>query len=298
MNQQDEFEPRKIGAGYPWLKFRTDLLDEPRYCKLSDLAKVLYFEVYLLAGKGDAGGLVLASDEPASVDDIAFILRRSADTVTAGLAELQASRLVDLNGGVTVCRFTSEQGPSQADKRDQWRKWQTESRRRAKGDTDQEPGQDQDTDQNSDADADLMPKTDQNTDKIKIKSVSLTPHRVSTDTTKSQQSVSTDTKTSGGGGDFGKQVLGLWTELTGQEFKPNQSYETMIADWQTTGVTLQEVRQSIIDTMGTAKTPLYLDVIAKNLHRSKQNNPADLMLEKYRRLAQEQKRANSDGGDE
>ena len=72
----------------------------------------------------------------------------------------------------------------------------------------------------------------------------------------------------------------------------------MIADWQTTWVTLQDVRQSIIDTMGTAKTPLYLDVIAKNLHRSKQNNPADLMLEKYRRLAQEQKRANSDGGDE
>jgi len=293
MSKQDEFEPRKLGAGYPWLKFRTDLLDEPRYCKLSDLAKALYFEVYLLAGRSDAGGLVLASDEPASIDDIAYILRRSADAVTAGIAELQASRLVDLDGGVTVYRFTSEQGPSQADKRDKWRKWQTESRRRAKG----EPDLDQEPDQNSDTDADLIPKQDQNTDKIKIKSVSLTPHRVSTDTTESQQSVSTDTKNRGGG-DFGKQVLDLWTELTGKEFRPNQAYATMIADWQSVGVTLQDVRQAINDTVTTANTPLYLEVIVKNLHRSKQNDPASRMLEKFRHLAQEQNRANSDGGDE
>jgi hypothetical protein len=261
----------------------------------------LYFEVYLLAGKGDAGGLVLADDKPASADEVAYILRRTVDAVQAGLTELQASGFVELDAGtVTVCRFAGEQGPSQKDKRKAWALRQAKRRALARGevwqepdadtgpdepdtgpdtgpDTDRGPGQDQDTDQdqNSDADKDLKTGTD-----LKIKSKSVT-----TPSQDSHRIVTRDTK-SGGGGGFEQQILDSWTELTGREFKPNQKFVAMVADWQTAGVTLQDVRQAITETLGVANTPLYLDVLVQNLHRrNKPTGGAD--LNKYRKLARD-----------
>jgi hypothetical protein len=284
---QDDYKPRDVSAGYRWLQFRTGLLDEPRFGRLTDLAKALYFEVYLLAGKGDAGGLVLAGDEPASADEIAYILRRTVDAVQAGLTELQASGFVELDAGtVTVCRFAGEQGPSQKDKRKAWALRQAKRRALARGEVWQEPDEytepdaEPDTDQNSDADKDLKPEQD-----LKIKSKSVT-----TPSQESHESVTRDTKNGGGGG-FEQQILDSWTELTGLEFKSNQKFVTMVADWQNEGVTLQDVRQAITETLGVANTPLYLDVLVQNLHRrNKLAGGAD--VDKYRALAQKYNQTN------
>ena len=284
---QDDYKPRDVSAGYRWLQFRTGLLDEPRFGRLTDLAKALYFEVYLLAGKGDAGGLVLADDKPASADEVAYILRRPVDAVQAGLTELQASGFVELDAGtVTVCRFAGEQGPSQKDKRKAWALRQAKRRALARGEVWQEPDEytepdaEPDTDQNSDADKDLKPEQD-----LKIKS-----KRVTDTSQESHESVTRDTKNGGGGG-FEQQILDSWTELTGLEFKSNQKFVTMVADWQNEGVTLQDVRQAITETLGVANTPLYLDVLVQNLHRrNKLAGGAD--VDKYRALAQKYNQTN------
>jgi hypothetical protein len=259
----------------------------------------LYFLVYLLAGKSDAGGLVLLADnEPASVDEVAFILRKPLDEVQAELAELQASGFVDLDAGqVTVCRFAGEQGPAQKDQRDAWKKRQAKRRARARGEVWQEPDADQepDTDQNSDAETDLKPDTD-----LKIKS-----KRVTQTSRESHARVTRDTNNAGnngGGGGFEQQILDAWTELTGLQFKSNQKFVTMVADWQNEGVTLQDVRQAILENKDKANTPLYLDVIVQNLHRRNKNKTAGTGadLDKYRALAERVRKQNqtNNGGDE
>ena len=112
------YTPRDTSRGYTWLQIRTSLLDDPKYMQLPDQAKAVYFEVYLLAGRSDAGGLILAGDDSANVTDIAYLLRRTDDDTEKALDLLQRAGLVDLDGyTVTVCRFASEQGPSQAEKR-------------------------------------------------------------------------------------------------------------------------------------------------------------------------------------
>ena len=283
----DDYTPRDVSAGYRWLKFRTNLLDDPRFSRLSDTAKALYFEVYLLAGKSDAGGLVLAGDEPASADDIAYILRRPGDEVRAGLAELQTNGFVDLDAGtVTVCGFASEQGPAQKEQRKEWAKRQTKRRALARGEAWQEPDteQDQDTDQdqNSETDKDLK-------NNIKIKSKSVT--HTSQDT---HEIVTRDTKNGGGGG-FEQQILDAWTELTGLEFKPNQKFSAMVADWESKGKTLQDVRQAITETLGVANTPLYLDVLVQNLHRRNNKPTGGADVAKFRKMYEDNKRKNNGG---
>ena len=294
---QDDYKPRDVSAGYRWLQFRTGLLDEPRFGRLTDLAKALYFEVYLLAGKGDAGGLVLAGDEPASADEIAYILRRTVDAVQAGLTELQASGFVELDAGtVTVCRFAGEQGPSQKDKRKAWALRQAKRRALARGEVWQEPDEytepdaEPDTDQNSDAETDLKADTD-----LKIKS-----KRVTQTSQESHARVTRDTNNGGGGG-FEQQILDTWTELTGLQFKSSQRFVSMVADWQNEGVTLQDVRQAILENKDKANTPLYLDVIVQNLHRRNKNKTAGTGadLDKYRALAEQARKQNqtNNGGD-
>jgi hypothetical protein len=260
---------------------------------MTDLAKALYFEVYLLAGKSDAGGLVLAGDEPASADDVAFILRRSIDAVQTGLTELQASGFVELDAGtMTVCRFAGEQGPSQKVTREQWARRTAKRRALARGEAWDEPDADQEPDQNLKPDAELKTDTD-----LKIKSKSVT-----TPSQNSHRRVTRDTNSAGnngGGGGFEQQILDAWTELTGQEFKSNQKFVSMVADWQSEGVTLQEVRQAILEHKDKANTPLYLYVIVQNLHRRNKNKTAGTGadLEKYRALARKQNQINN-GGDE
>lgn len=287
----DEFKQRKVNRGYVWLKLFTDLIDEPEFMQLTDKAKAVYFEVYILAGRSDAGGLITSGDKPAKVDQLAWLLRRATNELQGGLDELQSAGLVDLQGGqVTVCRFGNEQGPSQDEKRAQWREWQRESRARARGEKLPDgPNADADTNESDEQD---LKTTEQD---LKTDEQDLKPQtkRVRQMSGESQGGVRTDTISGGGLIDSGL-VLSVWHDMTGLEFKPGKTFNAMIKDWQSAGVTIQNVRDAITQANGTANTPLYLAIPAKNLHAKEtaQARSSDMALERFRKLYREQKQAS------
>ena len=285
----DEFRQRKVKRGYVWLKLFTDLVDEPEFMQLTDKAKAVYFEVYILAGRSDAGGLITSSDKPAKLDQLAWFLRRTIDELQGALDELQNAGLVDLQGGqITVCRFGNEQGPGQDEKRAQWREWQRESRARARGETlPDEP--DADIDESDEQDS----KTNEQDLKTDEQDLKTQTKRVSQMSGESQGGVRTDT-ISGGGLIDSDLVLSVWHDMTGLEFKPGKTFNAMIKDWQNAGVTIQNVRDAITQADGKANTPLYLAIPAKNLHAKEtaQARSGDMERERFRQLYREQKQAS------
>ena len=289
----DEFRQRKVKRGYVWLKLFTDLIDEPEFMQLTDKAKAVYFEVYILAGRSDAGGLITSGDKPAKVDQLACFLRRTTNELQGALDELQSTGLIDLQDGqITVRRFGNEQGPSAEDTRAKWREYQRESRARARGEIlPDEPDADVDESDEQDSktnEQDL--KTDKQDLKTQTKSVSDTSNE-------SQGGVSADT-ISGGGLIDSDLVLSVWHDMTGLEFKPGKAFNDMVKDWQNAGVTVQNVRDAITQADGRANTPLYLAIPAKNLHTKEtaQARSSDGALERFRKLYREQKQAGGDNG--
>jgi len=159
VNLSDE-NPRDDSRGYVWIKIRTNLIDNPKFMQLPDQAKSTYFELYLLAGKSDAFGLILAGDVTATVQDLAWILRKPEPDMQNALDELQRAELVDLDGGVTVTKVASEQGPTMAEKRRQWALRQAKRRALARGETWTEPDANTDTDTEAEKEKEKETKTE------------------------------------------------------------------------------------------------------------------------------------------
>ena len=284
VNLSDE-NPRDDSRGYVWIKIRTNLVDNPKFMQLTDQAKSTYFELYLLAGKSDAFGLVLAGDVTATVQDLAWILRKSDADMQNALDELQRAELVDLDGGVTVTKFASEQGPTMANQRRQWALRQAKRRALAKGQTWIEP------DTEKEKEAEKEKEKDTNTDKeLKTQTKRVTQT--------SRESHARVTRDNSGGGDLidSDLVLSVWHDMTGLEFKPGDKFDAMIKDWQSAGVTVQNVRDAITQANGEANTPMYLAISAKNLHTKEtaQARSSDVALERFRKLYREQKQAGGD----
>lgn len=248
-------------AGYPWLKFRTNLLDNPRFIRLSDQAKALYFEVYLLAGKSDAAGLVEIADSPANIDDLAFILRRHADAVSEGLAELQAAGLVSVEAGeVTISRFTKEQGPSYAMERAKWRERTAKKRDRISR-VQARAKELQELEQNPKIQTAEVLKDKNTEEPLK----DLTTTKIKNVTPMSRVTLPNDEVVV-----FCNSVLSLWHELTGKRFKLTPAFLNMVTEWESKGKTLEDVREVIISNPGAGKadTPMYLWNVVLN-HKAK-----------------------------
>ncbi len=246
-------------AGYPWLKFRTNLLDNPRFIRLSDQAKALYFEVYLLAGKSDLAGLVEIADSPASVEDIAFILRRQADAVTEGLAELQAAGLVIVDAGeVTITRFTKEQGPSPEKERAQWRERTANKRDRIrKVKARLKELQELDEKQKIQAAEVLKNNETELVNDLKTTTKSKTVTHMSRVTLPTDEVVV-----------FSNEILAMWHELTGKRFDLTPAFLNMVTEWKAQGATLQDVREVFSKNGGAADTPMYFRNVVLN-HKAK-----------------------------
>jgi DNA-binding transcriptional regulator GbsR (MarR family) len=289
VNLSDE-NPRDDSRGYVWIKIRTNLVDNPKFMQLTDQAKSTYFELYLLAGKSDAFGLVLAGDVTATVQDLAWILRKSDADMQNALDELQRAELVDLDGGVTVTKFACEQGPTMAEKRRQWALRQAKRRALAKGETWIEPDADE-------SNADEHEKQNKKQEKQTEQDIKTQTKRV---TQTSRESHAGVTRDNSGGGDLidSGLVLSVWHDMTGLEFKPGKAFDAMIKDWQSAGVTVQNVRDAITQANGTANTPLYVAIPAKNLHTKEtaQAQSSDVALERFRKLYREQKQTGGDNG--
>jgi len=287
----DDYKPRDLSHGYLWIKFRTSLLDEPKFARMSDLAKAVYLELYLQAGKSDAGGLVLSSDKPASIDDIAYSLHRADADLQTALDELQRAGFVAVQDGqVDICRFASEQGPSPKVEREQWARRQAKKRALAKG----EPWTEPDTEPDAEPKPDTDVKTDSKTDADKDLKTKTTDSEVTQMSRGSHADVTRDNGRSSFD-DFCQSVLELWTAETGLYFKQNEKFEDMVQYWLDEGVTLKYVKTAIAESRDKADTPLYLRTIAVNHMNRDPQVVAQRQAEKYRKLYRDSK--DNNGGD-
>ena len=287
----DDYKPRDLSHGYLWIKFRTSLLDEPKFARMSDLAKAVYLELYLQAGRSDAGGLVLSSDKPASIDDIAYSLHRADADLQTALDELQRAGFVAVQDGqVDICRFASEQGPSPKVEREQWARRQAKKRALAKGEVWTEPDTEPDAEPKPDTDV----KTDSKTDADKDLKTKTTDSEVTQMSRGSHADVTRDKRRSSFD-DFSQSVLELWTTETGLHFKPNQKFWDMVQYWLDEGVTLKYVKTAIAESRDKADTPLYLRTIAVNHMNRDPQVVAQRQAEKYRKLYRDSK--DNNGGD-
>jgi hypothetical protein len=113
----------------PWVKLRTDYLDDVRFSRLDNSAKARFFELLMLAGKLDAGGFFTEQGHELTDDEIAWKLRSNLDSLVVDMSILEAATLLHRNGqGWCICAFEDEQGPTQADKRAAWKDRQKKHR--------------------------------------------------------------------------------------------------------------------------------------------------------------------------
>jgi len=81
--------------GY-WLKLYTDILDDPKYFKLSDNARLGMYEIFLVAKKIEGGEL---TGNLPSINDIAFHTRRNTKWWTKVIAELTKAGVINNTNG-------------------------------------------------------------------------------------------------------------------------------------------------------------------------------------------------------
>ena len=290
----DDYKPRDVSKGYNWIKIRTSLIDDPKYMRLSDLAKVTFYEVYLLAGKSDAGGLILAGDDPAMVHDLAWILRRSEADLQNILDELQRAGFVNLDDDqVTVCKFANEQGPDASAKRKEWALRQAKRRALAKGETWTEPDADAEQNQNQEPEKEKEKNTEPDQEQIKNQTKTKRVTHTSRDNhaVVTRDSIDDDVLT------FGNDVLDVWRELKGHDYKPSQKYWQMIQDWYDAGVTQKHVKWALIQTSEQAQTPFYVRELAVTMHDDDPEIKSQKEQEKWRELYRQGKdQAGGDNG--
>ena len=288
----DDYKPRDSSKGYNWIKIRTNLIDDPKYMRLSDVAKVTFFEAYLLAGKSDAGGLILAGDDPAMVHDLAWILRRSEADLQNILDELQRAGFVNLDDDqVTVCKFANEQGPDASAKRKEWALRQAKRRALAKGETWTEPDADAEQNQNQEPEKEKEKNTEPDQEQIKNQTKTKRVTHTSRDNhaVVTRDSIDDDVLT------FGNDVLDVWRELKGHDYKPSQKYWQMIQDWYDAGVTQKHVKWALIQTSEQAQTPFYVRELAVTMHDDDPEIKSQKEQEKWRELYRQGK--DQAGGD-
>jgi hypothetical protein len=105
----------------PWVKLRTNFLEDIRFARLADSAKCRFFELLMLAGKLDAGGYFFEAGHELTDEELAWKLRLQTDALQSDLAALESASLLHRNGrSWCIPGFEEEQGPAQADKRAAW----------------------------------------------------------------------------------------------------------------------------------------------------------------------------------
>jgi len=115
----------------PWIKLYTEILDDTKFGTLPDALKWRFTELCLLAGECDAEGYLVNGDEPLSITDIAWRLRRNADDLLADLDILsQRGFIVFEEDAWLVVSFAKRQDRPQHEKRKAWRERKRRQRER------------------------------------------------------------------------------------------------------------------------------------------------------------------------
>jgi hypothetical protein len=89
-----------------WIKLYTEIIDDPKIGRLSDNAKLMFYELLAIAGKHDNDG------ELPSIEDICWATRRSQEWVQSAMDELIEGGLLSANGKLSVVvNFSKRQAP-------------------------------------------------------------------------------------------------------------------------------------------------------------------------------------------
>jgi hypothetical protein len=121
-------------ASMPWVKLYTETLDDVKLARLADSQKWRFIQLILLAGECDADGALVTGDSPMTHEDITWRLRIDTKTLVSDLEKLMQLKLIhEEDGVIVVSKFGERQGPTQSEKREQWRKRQKARRERLKG---------------------------------------------------------------------------------------------------------------------------------------------------------------------
>jgi hypothetical protein len=88
-------------AGY-WLKLYTEILDDPKYFRLSDSARLGMYELMIVAKRVDLDGGIPC------IEDVAFYTRRSVEWWEPVFNELSKINYIVSNDGNTIIRKFSE----------------------------------------------------------------------------------------------------------------------------------------------------------------------------------------------
>jgi len=81
-----------------WIRVHTSYLDDPVFIRLPNETKWHFFAMYLLAKKGDAGGLLAANNKTLSIDDISFLLHDDPEAISNSISLLLKNNFLILDG--------------------------------------------------------------------------------------------------------------------------------------------------------------------------------------------------------
>jgi len=110
--------------GY-FLKLYTDILDDPKYFRLSEEAKTGMYEIFLVAKKIETG--TESTGELPSLEDIAFHTRRDVEWWKNVMVELVSAEIVDADQQM-IRKFKERQAKiSDAERMKQYRKRKNDS---------------------------------------------------------------------------------------------------------------------------------------------------------------------------
>ncbi len=113
----------------PWIKLYTEMLDDPKIGRLSEVIRYRFIELLLLAGECDEDGWLVNGDTPLAIEDIAWRLRKDEATIQETMAQLQRVGLIDCQDDTwLIVKFAVRQERPQKVKREQWREAQQRHR--------------------------------------------------------------------------------------------------------------------------------------------------------------------------
>jgi hypothetical protein len=119
-------------SGMPWIKIYTDMLDDFKVMQLTDAQKWRFVQLILLAATCDAEGAIVTGDSPVTPELISKRLYCDLKTLKKDIEKLLELGLVTYDGNILVIsKFADRQGPTQEEKRKQWRERQKKRRDRA-----------------------------------------------------------------------------------------------------------------------------------------------------------------------
>lgn len=121
-------------TGMPWVKLFTEIIDDSKVGKLTDVVKWRYVSLIALAGECDAEGFLVNGNDAMSIQDIAWRLRVPASKLEQEFEKISEQGLIDTVDDVwRVTKFSERQGRSQSDRREQWKARKAKQRQKTEG---------------------------------------------------------------------------------------------------------------------------------------------------------------------